>query len=370
MPEVIKRVFRWFRRKFHNDLYEKIDALRSDLNAVLQIQAQVPVQAPIQTQAQNDRLSDYLDAILNNQIALASPAERLALHTPWRERKFFTLERTPEGELCFRRPVAPKKKKKIFVTSIPKSGTNFVSVILGHLGWEGIGKGRGQGFGVYSHAYEDHCGLTLQEIARSPHLAVRLPYSGQINLVQPGQILLGHLNDYRAITDAKLLGLTQLLVIVRDLRHVCVSHKRHILHWHKAKILKENILNTKVTSEQMLDYFANPLECQSIAIISKVCGELKSDPIAHFVRYEELTSHDRNIMEPSLRSIAKVTDCSEDEVFDAAEKAEGQETMTFFKQHSALKGVWNDEVEALFKSYGLDVLNEQLGYSRDYIPED
>ena len=73
----IKSIFRWFRRKLHNDLYEKFEALRNDLNAI----AQTQTQAQIQAQAQADRLHDYLDAVLNNQIALASHADRLALYS-------------------------------------------------------------------------------------------------------------------------------------------------------------------------------------------------------------------------------------------------------------------------------------------------
>jgi hypothetical protein len=232
---------------------------------------------------------------------------------------------------------------------------------LQHLGYEAAGWG-------HSDRHGDWRGLTLDQLKTPYRFAVRMPYSIQINLVQPGQFLMGHPYEIRSIMDAKLLGLNKILLSVRDLRHVFMSVVRHSLYFYRLKILKEDISDTNIKSDQLLDFIKKSNGW--VGQFGKACAELKNDPITRLVRYEELVSHDQTKMTSSLLSIADVADCSIDEVFEAVEKTEGQETVTFFKQHSRLKGVWNDEIEALFKSYGLDVLNEQLGYSRDYNPED
>ena len=71
MLETIKSIFRWLRKKFHNDLNEKLDALHNDLHALAQAQAQVQSELlkdylEAQAQVQSELLKDYLDAVLNN----------------------------------------------------------------------------------------------------------------------------------------------------------------------------------------------------------------------------------------------------------------------------------------------------------------
>ncbi|MDR1243424.1 MAG: hypothetical protein LBM00_11700 [Deltaproteobacteria bacterium] len=307
-------------------------------------------------------ISSYFNAVLSNQLALSAATEgNIIIHTPWYARKFFYLDKY-KGSLCFGRTTTSEKKDKIFILSIPKSGTYFLGLIFNKLGFERSPIHGGSG------GYGDWRGLSTEERAEtSGKYSVIMPYTTQYQLVMPGQYLMSHIHDEKSI-DFLRQNFDKVLFSIRDLRSVFISHLRHLLFLPNKKILGQAIDETYCTTEQLQKYFLTPpgdfsIIVQAAILTSKIINE-KS---VNVVRYEELVSHDRDKMSNSLKAISKVSGCLQEEVFQAVENSEGQETWTFFNEHSNPHKIWDDTIENLFKKHGLDVLNEKLGYSREYV---
>jgi hypothetical protein len=98
--------------------------------------------------------------------------------------------------------------------------------------------------------------------------------------------------------------------------------------------------------------------------MARECLSLKDE--SYIVRFEQLASDNPRGKTESAQSICAATGCSLDQVLDAIEKAYGESTLTFSGSLSRLEDLWSEEAERLFVEHGGDVLNEQLGYPRQY----
>lgn len=73
-------------------------------------------------------------------------------------------------------------------------------------------------------------------------------------------------------------------------------------------------------------------------------------------------------MQPSVNAISEITGLPAEDVCQAVETCRGSNAKTYSGQNSRLDDIWTQEVENAFITKGLDILSEQLGYSRHYSP--
>jgi hypothetical protein len=339
------------------DKLDTLCAIREELNKLNTLCA-------IREELHKD-IPSYFNVVLNNQIALSANVEgNIIMHTPWNLRKSFYLEKY-NGSLCFGRTTTSTKKEKIFILTVPKSGTYFLGAIFDKLGFE-----RSPVHGL-SDGYADWRGLSTEQRAKqSSEYQVKMPFTTQYHLVQPGQYLMSHINNEEVINFLRKQNFDQVLFTVRDLRSVFISSLRHLLFLHNKKIFGQVIAETYCTTAQLQEYFLNPPDIFFLTVhTARLAAKLINDKSVNIniVRYEEVVSHDRDKMSNSLKAISKVSGCTQEEVFQAVENSEGKETWTFFNEHSDPQRIWDEATEALFKNHGLDVLNEKLGYNREYV---
>ena len=149
----------------------------------------------------------------------------------------------------------------------------------------------------------------------------------------------------------------QMLLAIRDLRHVIVSNLRFVRkrsgHESAQSALKPEDLIAFMESAHPANTFAFTMAQEAVDLLND----------AQVVRFEELVSDDPEQRSRSVQSFVAVTECSTEEVSQAIERAIGQETMTYSGQQTELlPSLWTKEVEDCFVCKDGYVLNKRLGY--------
>ena len=256
----------------------------------------------------------------------------------------------------------------IYATSIPKSGTHLLNLILHNLGYKFCGL----------HAFDDSCNdYRLLPLGTQDHinyypnvkeLVLPIPFYVLVDLIPPDTILPSHLLNLESIRKARLHNMNKILYTTRDLRHIHVSLMRHVM-WIKGHGNPKTPVKN-YTPIQMIEYchsidpFTGLMNLDYINKAARVAVSLKSEDYALGVCFEDITSNNRKNMESSINSICTVTGKNSDDVFQAIQQSCGTDTLTYTGQPSTLDRIWTQEVEDIFVASGGDVLNEQLGYQR------
>ena len=365
MSSILKNIFRWGRGKTHSDLYFRIDALQKAIDD-LQINLNSLQTAPVAN------LREWFNALFINQIMLMNNSSGMrTLLLPWSlNRKTFTVNLNKNKTFTVS-PANDSPERRVFITTILKSGTNLLNLILLSLGFKPCGLHaldnrcydyRFMPSGVYAYAnYESN----IKEID------LPIPFYALINLIPPGYFLPSHLKDFESIQRARRHGMDKILFTIRDLRHVHVSLMRHVMQRKGFKNTQNK--SQEYTSQHMAAYFSekNNFGKYLFTVINtgaKLAIALKQEENALCVCFEEITSKNKERMERSINSIYLATGKDPDDIFQAIQNSCGSETLTYTGKLSTLDRIWTQEVEDIFIATGGDVLNEQLGYPRHYTP--
>lgn len=86
----------------------------------------------------------------------------------------------------------------------------------------------------------------------------------------------------------------------------------------------------------------------------------------HVVRYEDLEQPGSAEYAGVVEKLSRITGLDADRVSSAIERARGTKTFTYSGKKSSLDGIWSDRVEARFQELQGHILNEQMGYPRDW----
>jgi hypothetical protein len=298
-------------------------------------------------------LKEWQKASFYNQIALANTTHGpFTLLTPWSTGcKRMSLERLESKTICFTTPPAQNKfKNPIFVTTIPKSGTWLIGNILKVLGLQNVinGVGGSDGFPCYPVAGDNE--------------RLSLPYEVYSSLIQPGQFILSHIGDPEIIAWSHRND--DILLSLRNPRAATISYLRYV-NPVEGKIPGQKFF----TPAQLVHFIKSSPEMRVLHVVLITASIIQNFSKIHTVRFEELTSKDRNDMKPSVESIAKVTGLPDEEIYQAIAKSLGANSLTYSGSLSQLDGIWTQEVEDAFVACGLDVLSEKLGYPRHYSPK-
>lgn len=318
-------------------------------------------------------LTEYHQAGFFNQIALANQKEGpVVLSIPWNrnQRKIFQLERPAPGRLTFL-PPAQSGQKPVFIVTLPKSGTHLLSCALNLLGFSEARISFESGL-LHDGRGPRPSGRDIADIMSDDAIRrdVVFPYPLMVNLGADGYQFLAH------VAEAEVLRLVhrddQIILSIRDLRSLAVSYLRWSARTNQLALEetpgKSFPANHELRSEFLLKFFSSGMAVFLINT-ARTAVEIMNEPFVRLVRFEEITSPDRNIMRKSAEAVAEVIQRPLEDVFQALEAAIGRETGTYSGQTSELGDFWTQAVEDRFVELGGDVLNEQLGYSRHYKPK-
>jgi hypothetical protein len=275
--------------------------------------------------------------------------------TPWSiGRQHLTLFRNKSKGLCLQIPSLKNGfKNKILVSTIPKSGTGLVAKILTELGFERV---RICGF---DNMFADFRVLSIMQ-----HTPIRdltpfcqsLPCEIYYDLVLPGQFVMTHLEDSEKFRHAH--NEMNFLLCIRNIRFSLISLLRYLNRNDRGEIPKQD----DFTSNDFVQFIKTDFHVDHLLSVSRFVNKILDYTDINLLRFEELTSNDRNYMKPSLKSISNVTGLAEDIIYLAVKKSCGSKTSTYSGQLSQLEEFWTNEVEEAFISRGFDVLNKKFGY--------
>ena len=302
-------------------------------------------------------LKEWQAATFYNQIALADNKPGMfTLYTPWSSHSpksgQLRLERLPNGQFCFvPPPEGSESKYAVNAITLPKSGTFFLDAILAKLGFQSINIIK-----LINDTIEDN-----RDGAKTVHT---MPFDLLTELVMPGQFCIGH-GFGQQIVDARLNN--KLLLTIRDLRHMLVSWVRYTTSSVKSHSEPIPSLST-ISPEYIISFLGEwPGRINAVKLAAKTAAELVQRDKAHIVRFEELSSTDPDIMRPAVQAIALATGYDAERVRAAIDDVRQTPTATYSGKYTTIDGLWTQELETYFIENGWDVLNEQLGYPREYV---
>ena len=243
---------------------------------------------------------------------------------------------------------------RLFIVTLPKSGTYFWGRILQECGYEDIE------IHADGTCFSDYRGHTIKEkLDMFTDYTVKMPFSLQTQLIESGQYLLGHLPFYcvEFIKDEKFI------VTVRDLRTVFISllrfAQRRLPYAHTAWY------SLGCTEEALYTFICSPEGQELIVAATELCRWVQNYP-EHVLRFEDLSQPETDGYAKIVNYLGQQTGLDSTTVTAAIERARGTETKTWSGKLSVLEDFWSERIEEQFRLLGADVLNEQLGYDRDW----
>ena len=289
-----------------------------------------------QTQSDINKLSSTLAAIHDTQNQMQSDICKLVqdkifmesdypvdviLHLRDGAQKDLNLKLLRDGRLCFKQPSNEKDyRPPVFITTQPKAGTYLIGEILKNLGFDDIEIHAGDS------GFSDYRNKSLEEkIYLHDSFGVFFPYNLQVQLVLPGQYLLGHLSA-QAIEESHKAR--KVMLMIRDVRNAVLSHARFI--YKRRKIITDD----KLTPRDLINHLNTDADYFFQCV--KECCILKNKTFVVPIRYEHLFFNDYESLIPVLDSIREVTYCDNAAIYEAIRKSIGATTLTYSGNPSIL----------------------------------
>lgn len=249
----------------------------------------------------------------------------------------------------------PKQNRlnaKILINSIPKSGTHLVDRTLQEIGFISSYIHLGNGH------VDDNRGISDAEIHRGPgNRRILCSPSALCDLLAPGEIAMGHIDDLRELNKIRNNGIT-IINCVRDLRDALISR------YHFSK--------TRVPSDSSTDKLWRTLPAPSDFIgflIARFPDDITvakevARSIIHLggprIRFEDLIA---GILQPSVSAMLDEIEPRLSSAFQVAlSKSINAHTATLSSKRADYKEYWDDDIQCYFDEMGLTALNNALGY--------
>lgn len=264
--------------------------------------------------------------------------------------------------LCFKLERAPTTHR-VFVLTIPKSGTYLITDILERMGMTNCNVHIALD-NIQDNRFADEKILKVEP----GRYLVHIPFNRSTKLIYPGQLAFGHIPCDE--TQQTLLYDFKKVFTFRDIRDVIIS----LVRYHGSREHKE------LTGER-LDLFMKfkeiPMGTDKIKQWYLVWGNEYSNLIRSMspwkeidgvfsLKFEILMGDDGSEAQISMmRDLANFVglDITDDQIYKAINHSIGSDTVTYSGRRSLHVEWWNDDLEELFCTYGFDEINRRLGYS-------
>ncbi len=229
----------------------------------------------------------------------------------------------------------------LLINSIPKSGTYFVEAAMARLGMQPLR------LHLYPHLLHDYRGIAEAEMHRRPELrAVNAPAGAVAELLRPGDLVVGHIEDHRQLDAVKNAGV-RTLHLARDLREILVS----LYHFKKNRVAPVSAADAAwrdLPPEEGFIAFLCYFENRDIGHIAAIATTIldRPEPILHYTQ--------------AINGIVP-SELDYPGLGEALRAARGQPTSTL-SQRDHDSTLWSTAALEFFSASGLRSLNKHLGY--------
>jgi len=258
--------------------------------------------------------------------------------------------------------VQGERTGRAVVTSFPKAGTYFFGALLKAIGYAEVGIHAGNS---KKSGFEDHRFTDYNTIQRRSHLLYRdLAVTDYMRLTMSGQYLVGHLvwdaEHEKAFSEAG----AKVLVAVRNLRFLLVSHMRYLSGVNRQDSLRREWFEVEDPSERLRAH--NHAHAASfLELFEGILAWTRQQNVpAQLIRFEDFnTSHGRPA-QAAAAELERFLRLPEGTLNDnTIREAQATKTLTRNDIRTEIEPIWDDRVEAGFISDGYAALNEKLGYA-------
>jgi hypothetical protein len=262
---------------------------------------------------------------------------------------------------CFKQNRAPVPHR-VFIITIPKSGTYLIAKILANLGMVDCDV----------HIAIDHIQdnrFADEKVLRMEawRYYVPIPFKVSARLIKNGQFSFGHIPYY--LEGEQILGGFKKVFTFREMRDVIISLVRYYDSREQNYAKPERI---KLYNE----FKQTPMGNEKFKAWYVMWGKEFADLITNMfpwkdrgdvfqVKFETLMGDDGKEAQFSmLKGLGGFLglDITDDEIAGALSDSIGAETLTYSGKRSSYKDWWNGELEDLFTQYGFKELNKRYGY--------
>ncbi len=236
---------------------------------------------------------------------------------------------------------------KIFINSIPKSGTYRVSALLQQAGIQSTG------LHITDDKAWDYSNIDVETGRRNPDAALQAGLSPAEALasIQDNRALVGHFGF--SIQHCALLKDFTTIFLVRDIREVIVS-------WCRWQVFSGQ--NPRLAAiddpQQMIVSFLELSARPTAQIVMSLLPWYLYLPQTHIFRVADLKQHE------TLTRLFKVCGCTQTKlnIEQIKKTVDGEETLTKVPGNSLISDHWSEQAEHLFRAHHLQQANEILGF--------
>ena len=250
---------------------------------------------------------------------------------------------------------------RVVVTSFPKAGTYFFGALLKAIGYAEVGIHAGNSV---ESGFEDHRFADFHVANSKAHLPYRsLAVSDYIRLTRTGQYFVGHIvwdsEHERVFSEAGV----KVLVAVRDLRFLLVSHLRYLTEIDRQDSFRQAWFDVKDASERLRAHNHAYAEVLLKLFEGILMWTRHRNVTAKLVRFEDFNTPDGCPAHAPSMELERFLGLPEKTLNeDLIRWAQASKTMTRNDVRTQIEPIWNDRVEDGFISDGFAALNQKLGY--------
>jgi hypothetical protein len=262
---------------------------------------------------------------------------------------------------CFKLNRAPVPHR-LFILTIPKSGTYLVAKILENLGIVDCGVHIAVDH-IQDNRFADEKVLRLE----AWRYFVPIPFKVSTRLIKNGQFSFGHIPYY--LEGEQVLRDFKKVFSFRELRDLIISLVRYYdsREQNYAKPERIRLYNkfreTQMGNEKFKAWYAMWGKEYVDLIRNMFPWKDRSDVFQ--IKFETLMGDDGKDAQLSLlRGLCGFIglNITDDEIAKALNDSLGAETLTYSGKRSSYSDWWNEELEDLFTQYGFKELNRLYGY--------
>ena len=263
--------------------------------------------------------------------------------------------------LCFE-PNRSPIDDRIFILTVPKSGTYLIAKIFENFGIVNCG------VHVATDIIQDNRFADEQILRVQPGIyTISAPLDISVDLICPGQFAFGHIPCSK--NEQSLLGVFRKVFSFRDLRDVIISLVRYY-ESRKVKITKperlvlyEKFKELLMGSKKMFYWFE--LWGSEIETLIRYMSPWKDCQDVFQLKFEVLMGdygkeHQISLLNDLCRFVG--LDIDEDKIEEALRDSIGSDTLTYSGKRSSYSQWWNNDIDELYRSYGYEELNKAYGY--------